>query len=72
MSRPIIPATFLSAVVLSTASAFAQAPLPAAALPPSSTPQELETIVARVALSPDPLPAQGLAAATYATQIQSH
>jgi len=58
----------LTAVMLSTASAFTQAPLPAA-LPPPYTPQELDRIVVRVALYPDPLLAQVLAAATYAFQI---
>jgi hypothetical protein len=75
----------LSALVVasSTRSAFAQAPLPPlqpppapspAALPPPQAPPvyppaELDRIVSPIALYPDPLLAQVLAASTYADQI---
>ena len=44
---------------------FAQAPPP----PPSFAPEQLDQLVARVALYPDPLLAQALAAATFPDQI---
>jgi Protein of unknown function (DUF3300) len=48
---------------LAAASAFAQGP------PPSFPPQQLDQLVARIALYPDPLLAQVLAAATYPNDI---
>ena len=50
-------------------SAHAQAPLPLAAPAPSYAPQELDRIVSSIALYPDPLLAQVLAAATYSSDI---
>ena len=47
---------------LAAASVFAQGPPP-----PSFPPQQLDQLVARIALYPDPLLAQVLAAATYPT-----
>jgi Protein of unknown function (DUF3300) len=49
---------------LAAASAFAQGPPP-----PSFPPQQLDQLVARIALYPDPLLAQVLAAATYPNDI---
>jgi hypothetical protein len=51
--------------VLVALSTFAQAPPP----PPSFPPPQLDQLVARIALYPDPLLAQILAAATYPDQI---
>src|SRR5271154_1122830 len=51
--------------VLATVPVFAQAPPP----PPTRTPAELDQLVARIALYPDPLVAQILAGATYPDQI---
>ena len=48
---------------LMVAPGFAQGP------PPSFAPQQLDQMVARIALYPDPLLAQILAAATYSDQI---
>src|SRR6266478_5713045 len=53
------------AAVLITVPAFAQYGAP----PPAYPPGELERLVSRIALYPDPLLAQILAAATYADQI---
>src|SRR5450755_2963720 len=47
----------------------AQAPLPAPSSPPSYSSAELDRIVSPIALYPDPLLAQVLAAATYADDI---
>jgi hypothetical protein len=47
----------------------AQAPLPAPANPPTFPPPELDRIVSPIALYPDPLLAQVLAAATFSDQI---
>jgi hypothetical protein len=58
-------ATILTAAVFSVAG-FAQAPPPP---PPAYPPQELDRLVQRVALYPDPLLAQVLAAATFTDQI---
>lgn len=52
--------------VLAVAPLFAQAPPPP---PPTLPPQELDHMVARIALYPDPLLAQVLAAATYPNDI---
>ncbi len=52
--------------VLAVAPLFAQAPPPP---PPTLPPQELDHLVARIALYPDPLLAQILAAATYPNDI---
>jgi hypothetical protein len=51
--------------VLSAVPVFAQAPPP----PPTRAPAELDQLVARIALYPDPLVAQILAGATYPDQI---
>ena len=53
----------LMLAVLAAVPAFAQAP------PPSCPPPELDQLVARIALYPDPLVAQILAGATYPDQI---
>src|ERR1019366_3283725 len=62
--------------LLVVAPAFAQAPLPTpppsqpnAAPPPSYAPAELERIVSPIALYPDPLLAQVLAASTFSQDI---
>jgi hypothetical protein len=60
-----IIATILTAAIFSVAG-FAQAPPPP---PPAYPPQELDRLVQRVALYPDPLLAQVLAAATFTDQI---
>src|ERR1700690_4590764 len=49
-------------LILMTIPAFAQAP-------PAYPPQELDRLVSRIALYPDPLLAQTLAAATFSDQI---
>jgi hypothetical protein len=54
---------FLMLAVLVVVPVFAQAP------PPSFTPPQLDQLVARIALYPDPLVAQILAGATYPDQI---
>src|ERR1700722_16079813 len=56
---------YLMCAVLFAISTFAQAPPP----PPSFSPAQLDPLVARIALYPDPLLAQILAAATYTDQI---
>src|SRR5579863_7037732 len=48
---------------------FAQAPPPSQAPPPLFAPPQLDDLVARIALYPDPLVAQILAGATYPDQI---
>ena len=67
LSRRIIsmgaPTVVTALVALSVAPAFAQAPPP---LPP---PAQLDQLVSRIALYPDPLLAQVLAAATFPDQI---
>src|SRR5665213_2268033 len=60
-TKPISAVPLLLAALFS-APAFAQAP-------PSFPPQELDRVVSRIALYPDPLLAQVMAAATYADQI---
>jgi hypothetical protein len=57
-----VPATLGILAGLMTASAFAQAP-------PSFAPGQLDQLVSRIALYPDPLVAQILAAATYPNDI---
>jgi hypothetical protein len=63
----VVPAVVLAVVTLSIAPAFAQAPPPPP--PPLPPPAQLDQLVARVALYPDPLLAQVLAAATFPDQI---
>ena len=58
-------AVFLTAIVTVATVASAQAPPP----PPNYPPQELERLVQRVALYPDPLLTQVFAAATFPDQI---
>jgi len=58
--------TMVTAAGLLAVAAFAQAPPPP---PPSYPPPELDRIVARIALYPDPLIAQIMAAATFPEQI---
>lgn len=60
--------SFIAAIILA-APLLAQAPLPEAAPVPSYPPQELDRIVSPIALFPDPLLAQVLAAATYSSDI---
>jgi hypothetical protein len=67
MTRALALTLFL-AVMLSAATAGAQAPLPGEATP-SYPPAELDRIVSPIALYPDPLLAQVLAAATYPEDI---
>jgi len=55
----------LAGSILMAACAFAQAPPPAYPPPPSYRPAELDRLVSRIALYPDPLIAQILAAATF-------
>ena len=57
-------------IVLSLALIVAGTPSPVAAQgPPSYTPEQLDNLVSRIALYPDSLLAQVLAAATYPDQI---
>jgi hypothetical protein len=56
---------FLTTIVTVAGIAYAQAPAP----PPNYPPQELERLVQRVALYPDPLLTQVFAAATFPDQI---
>ncbi len=60
-----IPAAVL-ALTLAVTSVFGQAPPPP---PPTLPPPQLDTLTGRIALYPDPLVAQILAAATYPDQI---
>jgi Protein of unknown function (DUF3300) len=69
MKRSLIAPLFLIVALVPAASALAQAPLPTAAPPPSYASQELDRIVSPIALYPDPLLAQVLAAATYSSEI---
>jgi hypothetical protein len=59
-----VPAVSVMLAALSVAPAFGQAP------PPVLPPPQLDSLVAKIALYPDPLIAQILAAATYPDQIQ--
>src|SRR5690349_4944096 len=68
MTRLSVALTLLMAVALPCATAEAQAPLPGAAAP-SLPAAELDRIVSPIALYPDPLLAQVLAAATYPDDI---
>jgi Protein of unknown function (DUF3300) len=61
--------TIASGTVLCTAPAFGQAPPPVYPPPPSYPPAQLDQLVSRIALYPDPLLAQVLAAATFPDQI---
>jgi hypothetical protein len=61
-------ATCILAIALFIPSAFAQAPEDQAP-PPIFTPEQLDQLVSRIALYPDPLLAQILSAATYPDQI---
>jgi hypothetical protein len=61
-----VPAVLVILAGFAAAPAFAQAPPPP---PPSFPPQQLDQLVARIALYPDPLLAQILAAATYPADI---
>jgi len=69
MKRSSIHFTFaLAVVILAAPPLLAQAPLPATSAP-SYAPAELDRIVSPIALYPDPLLAQVLAASTYASGI---
>jgi hypothetical protein len=69
MTRPAFAKVFSVALAAVAASpAHAQAPLPEPVAPSYSS-AELDRIVSPVALYPDPLLAQVLAAATYSTEI---
>ncbi|HEY1757721.1 MAG TPA: DUF3300 domain-containing protein [Bryobacteraceae bacterium] len=59
-----VPAVSVMLAALAVAPAFGQAP------PPTLPPPQLDNLVARIALYPDPLIAQILAAATYPDQVQ--
>jgi hypothetical protein len=59
-----VPAVTVMLAALAVAPVFSQAP------PPILPPQQLDPLVARIALYPDPLIAQILAGATYPDQIQ--
>jgi hypothetical protein len=61
--RKVVPAIVMMLAPLTLAPVFGQAP------PPLLPPQQLDQVVARIALYPDPLIAQILAAATYPDQI---
>jgi hypothetical protein len=68
-TRKTLSALAISMVaILVSVSAFAQAPPPAPP-PPSFAPGQLDQMVQRIALYPDPLLSQILAAATYPDQI---
>jgi Protein of unknown function (DUF3300) len=65
-------ALFIGSSICQTLSAQDQAPPPGPApseAPPSYSPEQLDKLVSRVALYPDPLLAQVLAAATFSDQI---
>ena len=62
MTRPAVPAIVMVLAVLATAPAFSQSP-------PSYSRGQLDELVSRIALYPDPLVGQILAAATYPDQI---
>jgi hypothetical protein len=62
------PAVLAITMAMAITPAFGQAPPPPP--PPAMPPQALDQLVARVALYPDPLLAQILAASTYPDQIQ--
>src|SRR6202161_4275884 len=59
---------FLLTITLLIPAAFAQAPADQAP-PPSFSPEQLDKLVSRIALYPDPLLAQVLAASTFPDQI---
>jgi hypothetical protein len=61
--KKVVPAVSLMMAALAVAPAFAQAP------PPMLPPPQLDGLVAKIALYPDPLIAQILAGATYPDQI---
>ena len=63
-TKSIVIAVTAALVTLSLAPAFAQAPPPGGAPPPLPPPAQLDQLVARIALYPDPLLAQVLAAST--------
>src|SRR5580700_11984990 len=62
-----VPAVLVILAGFAAAPAFAQGPPPPP--PPQFPPQQLDQLVARIALYPDPLLAQVLAAATYPNDI---
>jgi len=75
-ARLLAAALFIAAsVIAGSASALAQQPNQAPPpdqsdqAPPSFSPDQLDKLVSRIALYPDPLLAQVLAAATYSDQI---
>ena len=68
MKRCSIAIALVVAATVPAASALAQAPLPASHAP-SYAAQELDRIVSPIALYPDPLLAQVLAAATYSSEV---
>jgi hypothetical protein len=59
----------INRAVLPVLTIFALTPLVAQDPPPALPPQELDHLVSRIALYPDPLLAQVLAAATYSNDI---
>ncbi len=63
MSRRAVPAVGLVLAALAVAPAYGQAP------PPMLPPAQLDQLTARIALYPDPLVAQILAAATYPDEV---
>jgi hypothetical protein len=70
LMTPPAPLQKIMLIVLSLALIVAGTPAPLAAQAPQSyTPQELDKLVPRIALYPDPLLAQVLAAATFPDQI---
>src|SRR6202451_2347503 len=64
--RRMIPAVLAALTMFALTPLFAQAPQPP---PPMLPPPELDHLVSRIALYPDPLLAQILAAATYSNDI---
>ena len=69
MKRPRVAVISFIAAFISAAPALAQAPLPEAAPLSSYAPQELDRVLSPIALYPDPLLAQVLAASTYSSEI---
>jgi len=69
LTMAVLAAALLAASLATSAQAQDQAPPPPAQAPPSYTPEQLDKMVSRIALYPDSLLAQVLAAAGFSDQI---